>query len=191
MSGGVYEWRCFGAGAGFLVRPAPFGAKPVRASGLTAGQIRITPNISGIMLGVMSTHLVAAPPHPPAPSDHAARAENLAAAFLLGYSGDTRDAYRRDLSDWFRFLADLGVDPLAAQRLHVDAYARQLGEVEGRSPATVARRLSALSGYYAYVQGEDAIERNPVTRVRRPKVGTDTTSTGLDREELSALIRAG
>ncbi len=142
------------------------------------------------MLGVMSTHLVAAPPHPPAPSDHAARAENLAAAFLLGYSGQSRDAYRRDLSDWFRFLADLGVDPLAAQRLHVDAYARQLGEVEGRSPATVARRLSALSGYYAYVQGEDAIERNPVTRVRRPKVGTDTTSTGLDREELSALIRA-
>lgn len=117
-------------------------------------------------------------------------AEKLGAAFLLGYSGETRAAYRRDLAKWFAFCADLRVDPLGASRAHVDAYARQQAEVEGRSPATVARRLSALSGFYRYALGEDAILRNPVAGVRRPKVGTDTVSTGLDSAELSALVAA-
>jgi len=34
------------------------------------------------------------------------------------------------------------------------------------------------------------VTRNPVANVRRPKVGTDTVSTGLDKDELAALIRA-
>ena len=81
------------------------------------------------------------------------------------------------------------MDPLDAHRTHVDAYARVLGEVGGRSPATVARHLSTLSGFYRYAVAEDAIPRNPVANVRRPKVGTDTVSTGLDKDELAALIR--
>ena len=114
--------------------------------------------------------------------------ERLAASFLLGYCGQTRDAYRRDLHSWFLFCADLGVDPLAASRAHVDAYARHQSEVEHRSPWTVARRLSTLSGFYQYAVSEDVIVKNPVATVKRPKVGTDTVSTGLDREELAALI---
>jgi len=117
-------------------------------------------------------------------------AAHLASAFLLGYSGSTRAAYSRDPADWFSFCADHDLDPLAASRAHVDAYARQLDEMEGRSPATVARRLSTLSGYYRYAVNEDVVARNPVAAVRRPKVGTDTVSTGLDRDELSALVVA-
>jgi site-specific recombinase XerD len=69
-------------------------------------------------------------------------------------------------------------------------YARTLAQVDGRSPATVARHLSTLAGFYKYAVGEDFIARNPVANVRRPKVGTDTVSTGLDRDELAALIGA-
>jgi site-specific recombinase XerD len=117
--------------------------------------------------------------------------EELAAAFILGYGGQTRDAYRRDLASWFHFCGStLDVSPLAAERRHVDAYARHQIEVEERTPATVARRLSAISGFYGYCLAEDAIARNPVANVKRPKVGSDTVSTGLDQEELSALIRA-
>jgi site-specific recombinase XerD len=82
------------------------------------------------------------------------------------------------------------VDPLQATRAHVDAYARSLSEVDRRSPATVARRLSTLSGFYRYALSEDLVPRNPVARVRRPKVGSDSVSTGLDRDELSALLSA-
>ena len=117
-------------------------------------------------------------------------AEQLVAAFLLGYNGQTRDAYRRDLASWFHFCSALDLSPLAAKRRHVDFYARHQSEVEGRSPATVARRLSAISGFYRYALAEEAVTRNPVVNVKRPKVGTDTVSTGLDKDELAALVRA-
>lgn len=117
-------------------------------------------------------------------------AATVAAAFLLGYEGATRAAYGRDLRAWLSWCDDHDVDPLVAQRAHVDAYARTLAEVDGRSPATVARHLSSISGFYRYAVAEDAVSRNPVANVRRPKVGTDTVSTGLDRDELAALIRA-
>ena len=69
------------------------------------------------------THPVTSPP-----------AHDLAAAFLLGYSDSTRSAYSRDLADWFTFCADHDLDPLTASRSHVDAYARQMAEMEDRSP---------------------------------------------------------
>ncbi len=116
-------------------------------------------------------------------------ATGVAAAFLLGYQGATRAAYSQDLAAWFSWCQDHDLDPLEATRAHVDAYARTLAEVEHRSPATMARHLSTLSGFYAYAVAEDVVARNPVAKVRRPKVGTDTVSTGLDKEELAALIK--
>ena len=117
-------------------------------------------------------------------------ASDVAVAFLLGYSERTRAAYRDDLGSWFAWCADHGVDPLQATRGHVDAYCRQLAEVDGCSPATIARRLSALSGFYRYALSEELVARNPVAQVRRPKVGTETISTGLDKDELTALLAA-
>jgi integrase/recombinase XerD len=120
-------------------------------------------------------------------------AERLGLAFLLAYQGATREGYGRDLRRWFAWCASHDVEPLAAQRAHVDAYARTLAEVPDEagktlSPTTVARHLSTKSGFYRYAVNEDVVNRNPVAAVRRPKVGTDTVSTGLDRDELAALV---
>lgn len=122
------------------------------------------------------------------PSDVLLSAEDIALAFLVSHSGHTRDAYGRCLRSWFGWCASHDVDPLQATRAHVDAFARTLAELEGRSPATVAQHLSAVSGYYRYALSEEKVARNPVDFVRRPKVGTDTISTGLDKDELGALI---
>ena len=116
--------------------------------------------------------------------------EHVAAGFLLEYSGRTRDAYRRDLAHWFGFCERYSIAPLGATRSDVSAYARHLEEVEDRSPSTVARRLSALSGFYRFALDAEIVTRNPVSPVKRPKVGTDTVSTGLDKDELGALIAA-
>ena len=116
-------------------------------------------------------------------------ARNVRAAFLLSYSAKhTRRAYASDLEDWFAFCQAMSVDPLIASRAHVDTWARSLAEIDGRTPATVARKLSAVSGFFRYAVNEDVIARNPVAAVRRPKVGSDTQSTGLDRDELASLI---
>jgi site-specific recombinase XerD len=118
-------------------------------------------------------------------------ARNVRAAFLLSYSAKhTRRAYASDLEDWFAFCQAMSVDPLAAGRAHVDTWARSLAEIDGRTPATVARKLSAVSGFFRYALNEDVIGRNPVAAVRRPKVGSDTQSAGLDRDELTSLVEA-
>jgi integrase/recombinase XerD len=114
----------------------------------------------------------------------------LLAAFLVGYEGHTRIAYARDLADWLTFCDRHGIEPLSAHRAHVDAYARELAEVQGRARSTVARRLSALTGFYGYALDEGLIERSPLAGVRRPKVADDSQTTGLDRDQLRAVLAA-
>src|SRR3954462_4619733 len=80
----------------------------------------------------------------------------LAAAWLVGHPTNTALAYRRDLEAWSTWCAGLGVHPLAAERHHVDLWVRHLTtEAQPRtgrpaSAATVARKLSALWGFYDY-----------------------------------------
>ena len=47
-------------------------------------------------------------------------------------------------------------------------------EAAGRVPATVARRLSTLCGFYRYCHDEGLVTRNPAARVRRPKVDPES-----------------
>jgi site-specific recombinase XerD len=76
-------------------------------------------------------------------------ADDLAVTFLAGYRPATREPYARDLHRWGRFLARIGVAPLDAYRVHVEAFCRE-AEAEGVAPSTLARCLSTLSGFYAY-----------------------------------------
>jgi len=145
--------------------------------------------------------LVPAPPFSLEPPPLSPTISALETAFLVGYGGATRAAYRHDLRAWFSWCGEHSVDPLVAQRAHIDAYARTLAEIGPKprkpseepkpaKPATVSRYLSTLSGFYRYAVAEDVVARNPVANVRRPKVGSDTVSTGLSRDELAALISA-
>lgn len=118
------------------------------------------------------------------------RTERLAAAWLLGFGPNTRAGYGRDLRAFLGWLEERGLDALDVQRAHVVAYARQMAEVDGKAPATVARHLSALGSFYQYLVDEDVLERSPVARVRRPRVSSDSPSTGLDRGELTTLLAA-
>jgi hypothetical protein len=114
-------------------------------------------------------------------------ADELAAAFLAGYGPATREAYARDLRAWGEYLAGLDVEVLAAHRVHVDAFVRH-GEDGDVAPATIARRLSALSGFYAYALDEGLIARSPVARVRRPRVSDESPRLGVDRAGMRALL---
>ncbi len=116
-------------------------------------------------------------------------AGELAAAFLAGYGPATREAYARDLRAWGDYLAGLGAEALAAHRVHVDAFVRQAEDADV-APATIARRLSALSGFYAYALDEGLIARSPVARVRRPHVSDESPRLGVDRAGLRALLDA-
>lgn len=121
----------------------------------------------------------------------------LAAAWLVGHPTNTATAYRRDLQAWAAWCAMLGVHPLAAERHHVDAWVRHLTTNPqprtGRpaSAATVARKLSALSGFYDYgLHDAGVLTHSPVASVRRPKVADESQAIGLTADELKRLLAA-
>src|SRR6478735_12154354 len=59
------------------------------------------------------------------------------------------------------------------------------------APATVVRRLSCLSGFYDYGLREvELLGYSPVANVRRPRVGEDSPTIGLDAAELDRLLTA-
>ncbi|MET7375610.1 tyrosine-type recombinase/integrase [Micromonospora arida] len=140
--------------------------------------------------------VLARPPAPPAlPSGPVEVTE----AWLRNrrLSEHTRDAYRRDVTGWLRWCAGHDLDPLRATFLHVNEYARALeSSVDARSgrtltPATVARRLSALSSWYDFLVKLGAVPANPVSGADRPRVDRDHSATvGLTPEEVDALLSA-
>lgn len=128
----------------------------------------------------------------PVPRSEAMAMTRLGAGWLLGYgSAHTRRAYARDLATWTRWCARLDVDPRDAARVHVDAFARHLTEDLALAPATVSRRLAAVSAFYRWCVLETHLPTNPAVHVRRPEVDPDTSTTlGLTAAQARALLTA-
>jgi len=116
--------------------------------------------------------------------------EEVAVGFLLGYDkAHTRSAYQSDLRCFTSWCARIGIDPLSVERAHLDGYARTL-EAEGLASSSVARRLSAMSGLFRYAYEEGYVTRAPAAHVRRPRVGDDSPTLGLDWTEARRLLDA-
>ena len=119
------------------------------------------------------------------------RVRHAIAGFLAGYSGTTLEAYRLDLRGWVSWLDAAFLDPFAVERAHIELYARWC-ESEGKARSTIGRRLSTICGFYKYCSQERLIERDPSAHVRRPKQDSESSTLGLDRNELGAfLVEAG
>jgi site-specific recombinase XerD len=116
--------------------------------------------------------------------------EQLAlAGFLAGYSGLTRDAYALDLRQFVTWCDSEGLRLFDAHRSDIERFARQLEE-RGRARATVARRLCTIAGFYRYAAEEGLLAQSPANHVRRPRLDYESHATGLDRNEVGALLVA-
>src|SRR5262249_10863251 len=88
-----------------------------------------------------------------------------------------------DFITWRTWLAARDVDVLAARRVHVELWVSQL-QAAGAAASTIARRLSALAGFYTYAAAHDLVTGNPVFGVARPVVDPDhTTTVSLDHDQ--------
>lgn len=115
----------------------------------------------------------------------------VVAGFLAGFGESTRKAYALDLRQWIRWCRSHDLKVFEARRAHIELYARWLEE-RGRARATVARRLSTITGFYRYCVEEELIPRSPATHIRRPKLNYESNAVGLDRNELGMfLVEAG
>jgi integrase/recombinase XerD len=100
---------------------------------------------------------------------------------------NTLTAYEKDLIDARLFLASRGdLDGASAEA--VEAYFADLG-ARGLSPATAARRRSALRQFYRFVLGEGWRDDDPSRRVAAPKAGRPLPKV-LSRDAVLRLIAA-
>jgi integrase/recombinase XerC len=85
-----------------------------------------------------------------------------------GYSSHTVDAYRRDVAEFFRII-EVGTDPAAISRPHVQAYLSSL--YTANSSASVARKMSSLRTFFRYLTREGHLSHDPLAGVAGPKIG--------------------
>jgi len=117
-------------------------------------------------------------------------AERLAlAGFLAGYTGLTREAYALDLRQYASWCQQRHLRLFQARRADIECFARDL-EAKGRARATVIRRLCMIAGFYRYAVEEDLLDHSPAAHVRRPRLDYESHATGLDRNELGAILVA-
>lgn len=109
--------------------------------------------------------------------------------FLTGYSGLTREAYALDLRQYVAWCTERRLRLFGARRADIESFGRHL-EVSGRARATIARRLGTITSFYRYAEQEGAIAASPAVHVRRPRLDYESHATGLDRNEVGAILVA-
>jgi integrase/recombinase XerD len=86
-----------------------------------------------------------------------------------GATGNTIDAYRRDLDGYAAFMADRGVPaPHDVDRDDVTAFAAALARLE-LAPTTVQRRVSAVKSFHKFLVREGLAEHHPTADIPLPK----------------------
>jgi integrase/recombinase XerD len=105
-----------------------------------------------------------------------------------GVSRNTVAAYRRDLADFLEFLGREKKAPLDIEPDDVVSYAERLRR-RGLRPASVARRLSALRGFYHHLVREGALTRDPTEPVDHPRASRPLPRT-LAQDAVIALVEA-
>lgn len=104
-----------------------------------------------------------------------------------GVSPNTLAAYRRDLSQHVSYLMDNGiVSPGQVARTQLISYLVDLRQW-GCAPSTVARKESALKGFYAYLFEEGQIADNPAALLEAPRLSRPLPSV-LSQEEIFRLL---
>jgi integrase/recombinase XerD len=129
------------------------------------------------------------------------------ARLVLGWlaakrSDNTRTAYARDIGiipqrrashvpSWLAWCQAKGVHPVTGVTgLHPALYARQLA-ASGLSPASAARKLTAVAGWYDWLARRGHIAASPATGIARPKPGPRHPATpALTRDQALGLLHA-
>jgi len=109
----------------------------------------------------------------------------------------TRRAYKNDVSEFSAFTGlRKPVELRTVTRAHVIAWRKDLEKHGGRkdngqSPASIRRKLSALSSLFDYLCEHNAVSGNPVDGVKRPRAnGNEGSTPALGDAQACKLLEA-
>jgi site-specific recombinase XerD len=110
------------------------------------------------------------------------------AGYLARFKGACRMHTESDLRAYLRWCEANQLDPLEAQRPHIELYIRWMQEVRGYRPGTVSRRFSIVNGFYRTCVIDDILRRSPTDHVRRPTTPAESPTLGLSHLQFEAMI---
>ncbi|MCG3176232.1 MAG: Tyrosine recombinase XerC [Candidatus Omnitrophica bacterium] len=99
------------------------------------------------------------------------------------YSAHTCSAYEQDLR---HFHGALRTAPAAVSTDQLRGYLAQLKNA-GLSKRTMARRMACLRTFYRYLVREELVDKNPMTRLRSPKLERSLPTVLSEAEALKLL----
>lgn len=106
------------------------------------------------------------------------------------FSPHTREAYRRDVGQWLAWCAENGLDPVRVDWPDVNTWSRELEDGEKPlAPATVHRKMSAVSSWYSFLVKLKALPANPAAGADRPVVDRDYSPTvSFTHDDAKAML---
>jgi site-specific recombinase XerD len=99
------------------------------------------------------------------------------------------DAYTLDLREYVDWCTEYHLAVFGARRADIECFARHR-EALGRAWATIARRLCTVACFYRYAEQQRLIAVSSAAHVRRPRLDYESHATGLDRNEVGAMLVA-
>ncbi len=102
-----------------------------------------------------------------------------------GRSRATLEAYRRDLRRLLAWATEGGRDPLALTPEDLERYANALRSAQ--APASVARALTAIRGWYGFLVDERLLSEDPTARLAPARRGRSLPKP-LSEEAVFAII---
>ena len=106
------------------------------------------------------------------------------------YSPATIEGYKSDILQFVEFINAINIsDCCEVDTLHIRNFAGSRRR-RGVSARSLHRCLSAIRGFYNYLQREDLVENNPVADVSAPSVEKKLPSL-LDVDEINRLLTEG
>jgi integrase/recombinase XerD len=110
------------------------------------------------------------------------------AAYVARFKGSSREHTKSDLGCYLAWCAERGLDPLAAQRPHLELYIRWMQEIRRFKPSTVSRRFSVAAGFCRTCVIEGVLEHSPAEYVRRPAVPAESPTLGFTHLQFEAML---
>jgi site-specific recombinase XerD len=114
----------------------------------------------------------------------------LSTANLARFKGSSREHTESDLRCYLSWCTEQGLDPLTAQRPHLELYIRSMQEIRRFKPSTVSRRFSVTAGFYRTCVLDGVLQHSPAEHVRRPAVPAESPTLGFTHLQFEALLTA-
>ena len=88
--------------------------------------------------------------------------------YQKNYSKHTIDSYQKDIEEYLEYIEDKKIKLLKINYDEIKMYLKYLSDKEDVN-STISRKISALRGFYKFLQNNNKIENNPFSLINLPK----------------------